>query len=359
MTPYFSATQFVWFEAGGVYAVANLRGGGEYGDAWHRGGQLEKKQNVFDDFFAAAEWLIENKYTSSKRLAISGGSNGGLLTGAAIVQRPELFRAVISAVPLLDMLRYQRFLMARFWVPEYGSAEDPKQFQFLRAYSPYHQVKAKTAYPAVLLTAGENDSRVHPLHARKMAAALQAATSSDPQKRPVLLWVNRDAGHGSGKPLTLRIRDRADSMCFLLWQLGVLEQAAAASERASATAPPTERRFTYMFRSQGSSPLEVVWKIVSADPGEIHYTVATSLNGSLLGEPIAAVWKVPAKGPGVELEGEPTQTVTVEGRAFTCRLVTTGEYTNWIHFRDGRPAFPPIIRQEKGGAVSMELIKIE
>ena len=163
-----------------------------------------------------------------------GGSNGGLLTGAVAVQRPDLFRAVISSVPLLDMLRYHRFLMARYWVPEYGSAEDATQFEFLRAYSPYHAVKKGVSYPAVLLTAGENDSRVHPLHARKMAAALQAATASDPAQRPVLLWVERDAGHGGGKPLALRVRDVADQRMFLRWQLGMLEAGAGAKAREPA-----------------------------------------------------------------------------------------------------------------------------
>jgi prolyl oligopeptidase len=221
-TPAFRATRFPWFEAGGVYALANLRGGGEYGEAWHRAGMLANKQNVFDDFIAAAEWLIENDYTRPERLAILGGSNGGLLTGAALVQRPELFGAVVSAVPLLDMLRYQHFLMARYWVPEYGSAEDPEQFAFLHAYSPYHQVKAGVAYPATFLTAGENDARVHALHARKMAARLQAATASDPAAEPILLWVDRDAGHGRGKPLDLRVRDAADLQMFLRWQLGMI-----------------------------------------------------------------------------------------------------------------------------------------
>ncbi|MBX3467688.1 MAG: S9 family peptidase [Planctomycetes bacterium] len=222
MTPSFSATLFPWFEAGGVYAVPNLRGGGEYGDAWHRAGTLGQKQNTFDDFIAAAEWLVANRYTRPERLAIAGGSNGGLLTGAALVQRPDLFRAAISSVPLLDMLRYHRFLMARFWVPEYGSAEDEAAFAWLKAYSPYHHVKPGVRYPAVLLTAGENDARVHPLHARKMAAALQAATASPPGERPVLLWVDREGGHGAGKPLSLRVRDVADQRVFLMWQLGML-----------------------------------------------------------------------------------------------------------------------------------------
>ena len=226
MLPNFSSTLFTWYEAGGIFALANLRGGGEYGSAWHEAGMLDRKQNVFDDFVAAAEWLISEGYTSSDRLGIAGGSNGGLLTGAAVVQRPDLFRAVISAVPLLDMLRYQNFLMARYWVPEYGSAENPEQFPFLRAYSPYHNVTMNTPYPAVFLTAGENDTRVHPLHARKMAALMQAATTSDPGDRPVLLWVDRDAGHGQGKPLDLQVRDVADQRIFMMWQLGMLNRGA-------------------------------------------------------------------------------------------------------------------------------------
>jgi prolyl oligopeptidase len=221
MTPAFSATLFQWFEAGGVYALPNLRGGGEYGDEWHEAGMLDRKQNVFDDFIAAADWVIANGYTSPAKLAVSGGSNGGLLTGAALTQRPDLFRAAIVAVPLLDMLRYQQFLMARYWVPEYGSAEDPGQFEALRAYSPYHQVQPGTPYPAVFLTAGENDARVHAMHARKMAALLQASTSSDPAERPVLLWADREAGHGQGKPLNLRLREVVDQRVFLMWQLGM------------------------------------------------------------------------------------------------------------------------------------------
>ena len=220
--PEFSPTLVQWFQDGGVFAVPNLRGGGEYGDAWHEAGMLGRKQNVFDDFIAAAEWLIANGYTRPERLAIHGGSNGGLLTGAALTQRPDLFAAAIVAVPLLDMLRYQHFLMARYWVPEYGSAEDPEQFEWLYAYSPYHRVRDGVRYPAVLLTAGENDTRVHAMHARKMAARLQAATASDPAERPVLLWVDRSAGHGQGKPLDLRLRDAVDQRIFVMWQLGML-----------------------------------------------------------------------------------------------------------------------------------------
>ena len=221
-TPAFTASLFQWFEAGGLYALPNLRGGGEYGEAWHQAGMLGKKQNTFDDFIAAAEWLIANQYTRIDKLAIRGGSNGGLLTGAALTQRPDLFRAVIVEVPLLDMLRYQHFLMARYWVPEYGSAENADEFSFIRAYSPYQHVKPATKYPAVLLTAGEHDSRVHAMHARKMAAVLQASTTSDPSEQPVLLWVDREAGHGQGKPLNLRLRDAVDQRIFLMWQLGML-----------------------------------------------------------------------------------------------------------------------------------------
>jgi prolyl oligopeptidase len=222
MTPSFSATLFPWIEAGGVYAVANLRGGGEYGDEWHRDGMLERKQNVFDDFIGAAEYLIDSGVTNPDHLAIRGGSNGGLLTGTVAVQRPDLFSAAIVAVPLLDMLRFEKFLMARFWVPEYGTAEDPEQFAFINKYSPYQNIKKGVKYPAMLVTAGENDSRVHPLHARKYAAAIQAATASDPSAEPVMLWVDMDAGHGQGKPLALRVRETADQYAFIMQQTGLL-----------------------------------------------------------------------------------------------------------------------------------------
>jgi len=217
-TPGFSRSLVLWLERGGVYAEANLRGGGEYGEDWHRAGMLDRKQNVFDDYIAAAEWLIAKKYTRSDRLAIYGGSNGGLLVGAALTQRPDLFKAVVCAVPLLDMLRYQNFQIARLWVPEYGSAEDAAQFKYLYAYSPYHHVKKGTAYPATLLTTADSDSRVDPMHARKMAALLQASTSSD---RPILLRTETRAGHGAGKPLSKQIDEAADVYGFLIWQLGL------------------------------------------------------------------------------------------------------------------------------------------
>ena len=217
-TPTFSRSLVLWLERGGVYAEANLRGGGEYGEDWHRAGMLDRKQNVFDDFIAAGEWLIAQKYTRPDRLAIYGGSNGGLLVGATLTQRPDLFKAVVCAVPLLDMLRYQNFQIARLWVPEYGSAEDPTQFRYLYAYSPYHHVRKGTAYPATLLTTADSDSRVDPMHARKMAALLQASTSSD---RPILLRTEVRAGHGAGKPLSKQIDEAADVYGFLLWQLGL------------------------------------------------------------------------------------------------------------------------------------------
>ncbi|MBI1750329.1 MAG: S9 family peptidase [Acidobacteria bacterium] len=217
LTPSFSARAVLWVERGGVYAVANLRGGAEFGEEWHKAGMKEKKQNVFDDFYAAAEWLIQNKYTSSEKLAISGGSNGGLLVGAALTQRPELFRAVVCSYPLLDMVRYHKFLVARFWVPEYGSSEDAEQFKYIRAYSPYHNVKPGTKYPAVLFVTGDADTRVDPLHARKMAALVQAATGSD---RPVLLHYDTKAGHSGGRPVSKTIADTTDELGFLFWQLG-------------------------------------------------------------------------------------------------------------------------------------------
>jgi prolyl oligopeptidase len=218
MEPFFSTVYTVWLEAGGMVALPNLRGGGEYGKTWHEAGLGGKKQNVFDDFLAAAQWLIANKYTTPGRLAIEGGSNGGLLVGAALVQRPELFRAVSCTVPLLDMVRYHKFGMANEWAEEYGSSEDAEAFKYLYAYSPYHHVKDKTAYPAVLLVGSEDDARVDPLHARKMAARLQEA---DPNGRPILLIVQRASGHGGGTTLTTLIGQYADEFAFLMNELGM------------------------------------------------------------------------------------------------------------------------------------------
>jgi prolyl oligopeptidase len=215
-TPHFSASVALWAEQGGVFALPNLRGGGEFGEAWHRAGMLEKKQNVFDDFIAAAEYLVNNHYTQPSKLAIEGRSNGGLLVGAALTQRPDLFRAVVCGYPLLDMLRYHKFFVAKYWVSEYGSADDPTQFKYLYAYSPYQHVKREAEYPAVLLVTGDSDTRVAPLHARKMTALLQADAGSD---HPVLLRYDTEAGHSQGVSVTKAIDEATDSLGFLYWQL--------------------------------------------------------------------------------------------------------------------------------------------
>ncbi len=219
LLPRFSRATYAFLEKNGVYVQANLRGGSEFGEDWHRAGQLEKKQNVFDDFIAVAERLISDKVTSPDLLAIHGRSNGGLLVAAALTQRPDLFRAVVCGVPLTDMLRYQRFQIAQLWIPEYGTADDPKQFRWLYAYSPYHHVKPQTPYPAVLLMTAEGDTRVDPMHARKMAAALQYASSSN---RPVLLRSETQAGHGAGKPISKTAEEYADIYAFVLSELGVM-----------------------------------------------------------------------------------------------------------------------------------------
>jgi prolyl oligopeptidase len=220
LTPVFNAARFLFLERGGLVAVAHLRGGGEYGEDWHRAGMLGHKQNVFDDFLGAAEWLIAKGYTDRDHLAIQGGSNGGLLVGAALTQRPDLFRAAVCQVPLLDMVRYHKFLIARLWIPEYGSSEQANEFRWLYAYSPYHHVKDGTKYPAVLLEAAESDTRVDALHARKMAARLQAATASGAD-RPVLLRLEPKAGHGAGKPRSQVLGELTDTWSFLFWQLGI------------------------------------------------------------------------------------------------------------------------------------------
>jgi prolyl oligopeptidase len=218
-SPGYSSFAAAWMANGGVFAVANLRGGGEFGEAWHHAGMMEKKQNVFDDFIAAAEWLIQNKYTTPARLAIRGGSNGGLLVGAALTQRPDLFAAVICSYPLLDMVRYQNFLVAKYWVPEYGSSDSADQFKYIYAYSPYHHVKAGTKYPSVLFISGDSDTRVAPLHARKMTALMQAATAGS--DRPVLLHYDTTAGHSGGTPTGKQIENTTDELSYLLWQLGM------------------------------------------------------------------------------------------------------------------------------------------
>jgi prolyl oligopeptidase len=215
LEPGFSARLYPWLEAGGGYAVANLRGGGEYGEDWHRAGALSKKQNVFDDFEAAGDYLVKDGWTRPERLAIQGGSNGGLLVGAALTQRPDLFKAVICEVPLLDMVRYHHFGSGQTWVSEYGSADQGEDFRWLYAYSPYHRVKAGTAYPAVLLASSDSDDRVDPLHARKMTAALQAAGTGG----PVLLRIEAHAGHGGADLVSSAVATYTDYYAFLFDQL--------------------------------------------------------------------------------------------------------------------------------------------
>jgi prolyl oligopeptidase len=224
LTPTFSRTAYLWMEHGGIYAVANLRGGAEFGEDWHRAGMLDKKQNVFDDMIAAAQHLISEKYTDKQHLAIQGGSNGGLLMGAMITQRPDLFRAVVCQVPLLDMLHYQDFQIAKLWIPEYGTAENPDQFKWLYAYSPYHHVKTGVEYPAILFMTADTDTRVDPMHAKKMTALMQAAAQNgSSHTRPILLRIESKAGHGAGKPVTKQIEEFTDVYSFLFWQLGVKE----------------------------------------------------------------------------------------------------------------------------------------
>jgi len=224
LTPSFSRTAYLWMEHGGVFAVANLRGGAEFGEDWHRAGMLDKKQNVFDDMIAAAQHLISEKYTDRSHLAIQGGSNGGLLMGAMMTQRPDLFRAVICQVPLLDMLRYQDFQIAKLWIPEYGTSENQEQFKWLHAYSPYQHVKAGVEYPAILYMTADTDTRVDPMHAKKMAALMQAVAKNGQSKtRPILLRIESKAGHGAGKPVAKQVEEFTDVYAFLFWQLGVRE----------------------------------------------------------------------------------------------------------------------------------------
>jgi prolyl oligopeptidase len=218
LTPAFAGSRAVWLEHGGVYAIPNLRGGGEYGEDWHQAGMGSRKQNVFDDFIAAAEYLVREGWTSPAHLAISGGSNGGLLVGAAVTQRPELFGAVICAVPLLDMLRYHLYGSGKTWIPEYGSADDPAQFATLWAYSPYRIAidAGRRAYPAVLFDSADHDDRVDPLHARKLTAALQAAQTGD---APILLRIERNSGHGGADMVKAQVDRVADQFAFLLARL--------------------------------------------------------------------------------------------------------------------------------------------
>jgi prolyl oligopeptidase len=214
--PGFSSTFVAWMENGGMVALPNLRGGGEFGESWHTAGMLEQKQNVFDDFLSAAQYLVDNHYTSPQHLGISGGSNGGLLVTAFTTQRPDLAKAVVVSYPLIDMVRYHKFLVAQFWVPEYGSSEDPAQFKYIYAYSPYQHVATGTKYPAMLFITGDADTRVAPLHARKMAALMQASTGS---QNPVLLRYHVSGGHSGGEPLKVQVNNAAETLAFLDWQL--------------------------------------------------------------------------------------------------------------------------------------------
>jgi prolyl oligopeptidase len=218
LTPSFSVGLVAWLEMGGVYAQPNLRGGGEYGEAWHQAGTKLNKQKVFDDFIAAAEWLVANGYTNPSKLAISGGSNGGLLVGACLTQRPDLFAAALPAVGVFDMLRFHKFTIGWAWISEYGSPEDPEEFKALYAYSPLHNLKPGTAYPATLMTTADHDDRVVPAHSFKFAAALQAAQGGS---QPILIRIDTKAGHGAGKPTTKLIEETADRWAFLVEVLGI------------------------------------------------------------------------------------------------------------------------------------------
>jgi prolyl oligopeptidase len=218
LTPSFSISRLAWLEKGGVLAIPNLRGGGEYGEDWHKAGTKLHKQNVFDDFIAAAEWLIEHKYTSSSKLAIQGGSNGGLLVGACMTQRPDLFAACLPAVGVMDMLRFHKFTAGRFWVDDYGSADHPDEFKALLAYSPYHNLKPGTKYPATMVMTADTDDRVVPGHSFKFAARLQACQAGD---APTLIRIETRAGHGAGKPTAKLIEEVADQWAFLVKTLGM------------------------------------------------------------------------------------------------------------------------------------------
>ncbi|MDX1941791.1 MAG: prolyl oligopeptidase family serine peptidase, partial [Saprospiraceae bacterium] len=214
MTPFFSTTNLILLENGGVYALPNLRGGGEYGEEWHKAGMLEKKQNVFDDFIAAGEYLIKEKYTSKEKLAIAGGSNGGLLVGAAMTQRPDLFAVAFPAVGVMDMLRYHQFTVGKGWIPEYGSSEDPEQFKYLVKYSPLHNLKKGVKYPATMVTTADHDDRVVPAHSFKFAAKLQESHEGE---NPVLIRIETNAGHGAGKPTAKIIEEQADIWSFFFY----------------------------------------------------------------------------------------------------------------------------------------------
>jgi prolyl oligopeptidase len=239
LTPYFSPLFAIWMEAGGLFGLPNLRGGSEYGENWHKGGMLGNKQNVFDDFHASGEWFVENGWSTPDKMVAWGGSNGGTLVGAALTQRPDLFGTIVCDVPVLDMLRYHRFLLAKYWMGEYGDPDNPQHFNFLHAYSPYHRVKESEKYPAVFVGTAESDARVDPMHARKFAARLQAATRSG---RPVLFWEERRAGHGMGTPLSKRIEDVTDRIAFAFRMSGVKEAGAAPAKEEAKPSKPAPKK---------------------------------------------------------------------------------------------------------------------
>ena len=218
ITPYFSVTNLVWLEQGGILAIPNLRGGGEFGEEWHQAGTKERKQNVFDDFIAAAEYLIDHRYTNPRKLAIRGGSNGGLLVGAVMCQRPDLFAVALPAVGVMDMLRYHKFTIGSAWKEDYGTSDDPQMFKALYAYSPLHNLKPGVRYPATLVTTGDHDDRVMPAHSFKFAARLQEVQAGD---APVLIRIQTRAGHGAGKPTSLIIEEEADVLAFTMYHLGM------------------------------------------------------------------------------------------------------------------------------------------
>jgi prolyl oligopeptidase len=214
LLPSFSGSVIAWLELGGIYAVPNLRGGGEYGKEWHLAGTKERKQNVFDDFIAAGDYLVKEKYTSHSKLVISGGSNGGLLIGAVVNQRPDLARVALPAVGVMDMLRFQKFTIGWAWASDYGSSDDPAAFKYLSAYSPVHNVKPGVVYPAIMVTTGDHDDRVHPGHSFKYTAALQAANPNNPY--PMFVRIETNAGHGAGKPISKQLEETADKFAFAL-----------------------------------------------------------------------------------------------------------------------------------------------
>ena len=217
MNPTFSTGRLIILENGGVLAIANLRGGGEYGEDWHKDGMLDKKQNVFDDFIAAAEYLIDNKYTSSEMLAIAGGSNGGLLVGACMTQRPELYKVALPAVGVMDMLRFHKFTIGHAWVPEYGSSANKEQFQYIYKYSPVHNLKPAN-YPATLVTTADHDDRVVPAHSFKFISGLQEAQQGT---NPVMIRIDSKAGHGAGKPTSKQIDEWTDIWSFVFYNMGI------------------------------------------------------------------------------------------------------------------------------------------